>query len=161
MKIHQQPAPLPLTGAILALGIGLGWGLAGTVYAESFTSSASSAASTSSASISTSLDGSSDSSSHKEKTAAGDYRITEVAQAPGGDGLLRVKMRTDASAQTLALNLPKAIFQAQALQVGDVVRVERPAYGFAFARTDTHEPFYLVLADDWHGELAARPVTQL
>lgn len=161
MKIHPQPAPLTLTGALLALGIGLGWGLAGTVYAESFTSSASSAASTSSASISNSLEGSSDSSTNKEKTAAGDYRITEVAQAPGRDGLLRLQMRTEASPEVLALDLPEPIFRAQALQVGDVLRVERPVYGFAFARADTRETFYLVLADDWQGELAARPVARL
>lgn len=158
MKIHPQPAPLSLTAAMLALGVGLGWGLAGTAYAESFTSSASSAASTSSASISNSLDGSSDSSQNKEKTAAGDYRITEVAQAPGREGLLRVKMQADGATQVLALDLPQAIFQAQTLQPGDVVRVERPPYGFSFARADTREAFYLVLADDWQGELAARPV---
>jgi hypothetical protein len=38
------------------------------------------------------------------------------------------------------------------------VHAQRRVYGFEFARGDTREAFYLVLADEWYDELAARPV---
>jgi hypothetical protein len=127
-------------------------------HAESFTSSASSAGSASSASVSDSLRGSSNSSKGDDKAAAADYRIIEVAEAPDRAGVARITMQADDPQQRLVLDLPRAIVDKESLALGDVVRTRKHAYGFEFAHGDTHEAFYLVLTDDWYGELAARPV---
>lgn len=126
-------------------------------HADSFTSSASSAGSASSGSVSDSLNGSSNSSSGDRKTADADYRITDVAEAPGRDGFVRVTMETDA-AQRLVLDLPAAVFRPQRLARGDAIRAGQREWGIEFARADTREPFFLVLADDWYGELEPRRV---
>jgi hypothetical protein len=132
-------------------------------HAESFASSASSAGSASSGSVSDSLKGSSGSSTDKdkEKTASGDYRITNVAEAPDRPDFVRVTMQLADSQQELKLDLPQAVFAKQGLGQGDIVSAQHRVYGFEFAHGDTHEPFYLVLADNWHDELAARPVVAL
>ncbi|GKT02117.1 hypothetical protein AVKW3434_22030 [Acidovorax sp. SUPP3434] len=124
-------------------------------------SSASSAGSASSGSVSDSLSGSSDSGKGDEKKANGDYEITDVAQAPGRAGVLRVTMQAEESQEHIVLNLPASVFEKQRLGRGDVVRAERRVYGYEFARADTSEAFFLVLTDDWHGELAPRPVASL
>lgn len=130
-------------------------------HAESFTSAASSAGSASSGSVSTSLKSSSHSSTDDEKTANGDYRIVDVAQAPDHADHLRVTMVSDESQQRIALDLPANVFAKQGLGPGDLVHAQPRAYGFEFAHADTREPFYLVLSDDWQGELAPRPVVSL
>ena len=127
-------------------------------HADSFTSSASSAGSASSGSVSGSLRGSSNSSTGGDKAAAADYRIIEIAMAPDRAGVARITMQADDPEQRIVLDLPRAIVDKQAFSPGDVVRTRKQVYGFEFARGDTHEAFYLVLADDWYGELAARPV---
>lgn len=126
-------------------------------HADSFASSASSAGSAFSGSASDSLKGSSNSSSGDKKTADADYRIIDVAQAPGRDGFVRVTMETDA-AQRLVLDLPAAVFEPQRLARGDAIRAGQREWGIEFARADTREPFFLVLADDWHRELEPRRV---
>lgn len=130
-------------------------------HAESFTSSvASSAGSASSGSVSASLRGSSRSSFDGDKVADGDYRITEVAQATDRAGFTRVAMQSDGDARRrIVLELPQATFEKERLGPGDLVHAQQRAYGAAFARAGTHEAFYLVLADDWYGGLAARPVS--
>ncbi len=130
-------------------------------HAESFALSASSAGSESSGSVSDSLRGSSDSSTDKEKTASGDYRITHIAEAPERNDFVRVTMQSEDSRQEIKLDLPLAVFAKQGLGPGDLVSAQRRVYGFEFAHGGTHEAFYLVLADNWHGELAARPVVGL
>lgn len=129
-------------------------------HADSFTStsSASSAGSASSGSMSDSLRGSSNSSTGAAKTADADYRITEVAQAPDRAGMSRITLQADDPQQRLVLELPRAIVDKQGLARGDVVHARKHVYGFEFARGDTKEAFYLVLVDDWHSDLAARPV---
>ncbi|MEP7100502.1 MAG: hypothetical protein ABI781_08330 [Burkholderiales bacterium] len=127
-------------------------------HADSVTSSASSAGSASSGSVSDSLRGSSNSSTGGAKTADADYRIIEVATATDRAGFARITMQADDPQQRLVLELPRAIVDKQGFVQGDVVRTRKQVYGFEFARGDTKEPFYLVLADDWHQELAARPV---
>lgn len=122
--------------------------------ADSLASSASSAGSASSGSVSTSLTGSSNSVG--DAVADADYRITDVAAAPDRAGFVRVALQSDA--QQLVLELPAAVFEPQRLGVGDTVRAERRVYGVEFARGDTREAFFLVLADDWHEELAPRLV---
>ena len=134
-------------------------GAALNVHADSFTSSASSAGSASSGSVSNSLRGSSNSSTGGDKTADGDYRIIEVAEAPDRAGIARVTMQADDPQQRIVLDLPQAIVAKQGLGRGDLVHAQHRVYGFEFARGDTREAFYLVLADDWYDELAARPVS--
>ncbi|SFA68811.1 hypothetical protein SAMN04515620_10118 [Collimonas sp. OK607] len=128
-------------------------------HAESFTSSAVSTGSASSGSMSASLRGSSNSSTGDEKTADGNYRIIEVTTAPDRAGVTRVTMQIEESQQRIVLDLPQAIVEKQKLGLGDTVRAQHREYGFEFARADTREAFYLVLADEWYNELAARPVT--
>jgi hypothetical protein len=127
--------------------------------AEVFTSLASSAGSASSGSVSASMRSSGNSSFDGDKVAEGDYRITEVAQAPGREGFTRVAMQGEKSPQRIVLELPQATFAKERLGPGDLVRAQQRAYGTAFARADNRQAFYLVLADDWYGELAARPVS--
>jgi hypothetical protein len=130
-------------------------------HAGSFAASvASSAGSASSNSVSASLRGSSKSSFDGDKVAEGDYRIIEVAQATGREGFTRVAMQSDSDAQQrIVLELPQATFAKERLGLGDLVHAQQRTYGTAFARGDTREAFYLVLADGWYGGLAARPVS--
>jgi len=137
-------------------------GFAAHARADSFASSASSAGSASSGSISTSLNGSSNSSTRNDRIANGAYRIDRIeqlAQAPGRPGMVRLSMQAEQVDQQLTLDLPAAVFDRQNLGRGDLVDVQKRDYGFQFAHADTHSAFFLVLADDWHDELAARPVT--
>lgn len=129
-----------------------------SAHADSFTSSAFSAGSASSGSVSGSLRGSSNSSTGGDKAAVADYRIIEVAKAPDRAGIARITMQADDPQQRIVLDLPRAIADRERLAPGEVVRARKHVYGFEFARGDTHEAFYLVLADDWHDGLAARPV---
>lgn len=142
---------------LAALTVGLA--AAFHAHAESFASSASSAGSASSGSISDSSEGSSDSSSDdKKKSAEGDYRIVDVAEAPSRPDHVRVSLQADEPTKRLTLILPKETFAKQNLVQGDVVSAHKRVYGYEFARGDTQVPFYLVLADDWFDELAPRVV---
>ena len=136
-----------LRGAILAVSLGL----ALQAHADSFTSSASSAGSASS--------GSSKSSSGGEKVAAGDYRIIDVAQTPGRAGSARIALQGDRPEQRIVLDLPQTVVDKQGLGRGDLVNVQHREYGLAFARGDSRQAVYLVIADDVYDELKARRVT--
>ena len=130
--------------------------------ADSLASSASSAGSASSASISDSIDRSSDSSKRDKQVAEGDYRIVEVAAVADRPGTLRLKMQPTApqgGAGEFTLDLPQPTFDRQGLAPGAIVSARRRAYGLEFARADTHEPFFLVLADAWQRELESHAVT--
>lgn len=126
--------------------------------ADSLASSASSAASNSVGSLSDSIRGSSNSSSGDNKTAEGDYRILDVAQLPDKPGIVRVQLQGATVAAAFALDLPQKTFEAQQLARGDLVGVRHRAYGIEFAHAATRTPFFLVLADDWFGELDPRVV---
>ena len=126
--------------------------------AESLASSASSAGSESSGSVSDSLHGSSHSSTGGDKTAAGDYRVVELAQAADRAGIVRLTLQAQDPQQRIVLDLPQRIADAQRLGTGDLVHVERRVYGLEFARGAAREVFYLVLDDQWFAGLAARPV---
>ena len=128
-------------------------------HAESFTSSAVSTGSASSGSMSASLHGSSNSSTGGDKTADGNYRVINVAAIPDRAGITRLTMQIDDSQQRIVLDLPQTIVEKQKLGLGDTVHAQHREYGFEFARADTQQAFYLVLADAWYNELAARPVT--
>lgn len=130
--------------------------------AESFASSASSAGSASSGSVSDSIGGSSKSSSGEAKVADGDYRVIEVAALADRPGMVRLTLQATASQGAqgeVLLTLPRQALAARDLTVGAVVSARHRPYGLEFAHADTREAFFLVLADDWHRELAAVPVT--
>lgn len=129
--------------------------------AESIASSAASSASITASSASESLGASSNSSKSGGNTArAGDYRIETVAVAeqPGKVRLVLEPLRADAQGGGFVLTLPQAALDAQRVARGDTVRVRERAYGFEFARAETDQAFFLVLADAWHRELDPRPV---
>jgi hypothetical protein len=147
----------------LACALALGIACVMPCRADSLASSASSAGSASIGSLSDSIRGSSDSSNNKNnKLAEGDYRIIEVAAIAQRPGMLRLKMqaaaREDAEGE-LYLDLPRQALGAQGLAAGDVVSARQRPYGFEFARAETREPFFLVLADDWRRDLDPRPVS--
>lgn len=137
-----------------------------TGHAESSTSSASSAASTSVGSASDSIRGSSNSSSRTtNQVAQGDYRIVEVAEATTRAGRLRLTLQAVAvpgAAGVLTLELPAQALAPRGLAAQELVSVRQRPYGLEFARagagSNAREPFFLVLADEWHRELDARPV---
>ncbi len=135
-----------------ALGLGL------NAHADSFASSASSAGSASSGSVSTSLHGSSDSSTGGHKTADGAYHIIDIVQSPERANTTRVTMQGEQPQQRIVLDLPQHTFDQQRLGKGDLVYAQNRVYGIEFARNDTRAAFFLVLADAWYDELAARPV---
>jgi hypothetical protein len=129
-------------------------------YAESFASSASSAGSASSGSVSDSIKGSSNSSNGGKQVAEGEYRVIEVAEVAGRPAMTRLKLRAteQGPVREFFLELPRQALGDRPLGSGDLVQaLERP-YGFEFARHDTREAFFLVLADDWHRELESRVV---
>ncbi len=140
--------------AVVAGALGLGM----NAHADSFTSSASSAGSASSGSVSDSLTTSSGSVSGGNKTANGPYRIIDIAQTPNRADRARLTLQGDEPQQRIVLDLPKSTFDQQNLDKGDIVYAQNRVYGIEFARNDNRKAFYLVLADEWHGELAARAV---
>jgi hypothetical protein len=90
--------------------------------------------------------------------ADGEYRIIQIAATPDRAGRTRVTMQADDPQQRVVLDLPQATFDKQGLVAGDVMYAHNRVYGIEFGRQDTRQPFYLVLADEWYGELASRPV---
>ena len=134
-------------------------GLALNAQAESIASSASSAGSASSGSVSDSLSSSSNSSHNGNRVADGDYRIIQIAATPERAGRTRVTMQAEDPEQRIVLDLPQSTFEQQQLAVGDAMYAHNRVYGIEFGRADNRQPFYLVLADEWHGELASRPLS--
>jgi len=134
--------------------------LATPAWADSFTSSAASLASQSVASLSESVSGSSGSSSGEDKkVAAGTYRVTDVAAAPGKPGKLQLQLApVSEGAQAFALTLDAGLADKQGLAVGTLLDAQPRAYGVAFAIAAAPQPFLLALADDWLRDLDARVV---
>ena len=128
---------------------------AAPALADSLASSASSAGSASFGSLSDSVNGSSDASSRGGKVAAGEYRIVAIAALPGERQRLQLQAVADAQ-RAFTLDLPVA---AAVLAVGEHIEVQDRAYGLAFARAATREPFFVALADTWRGDLDLRRVT--
>ena len=132
--------------------------------ADSLASSASSAGSASVGSASDSIHGSSKSSSGKDKVAEGEYQVIEVAALPDRPGMLRLRLQARTAAgndepAAFLLDLPQTALGPRGLAAGDVVSVRDRPYGLEFARTAPREAFFLVLNDDWRGELDAHAVT--
>jgi hypothetical protein len=135
--------------------------------AESLASSASSAGSTSVGSLSDSVRGSSNSSSGTTKVAAGDYRVVAMAAVPERAGMLRLTLEPVATAERagtvpaagFTLDLPQQALGTHGLATGAIVTARLRPYGVEFAHGDTREAFFLALADDWHRDIDARPVS--
>jgi hypothetical protein len=131
--------------------------------ADSFASSASSAGSASSGSVSDSIQGSSNSSTGN-KVADGDYRVIETAALADRPGMLRLKLRATTDTATAGedssfyLVLPQQALGVQGIATGEIVSARQRPYGLEFARAQTREAFFLVLADHWHRDLAPQPV---
>jgi hypothetical protein len=127
--------------------------------AASSAAGGSSASSASSASSDKSSDKSSDSSSKNTKVAAGPYRIVDLAAVPQRPGTLRVRLQALAGAaqeEDVVLFLPQQAIERSRLTMGQTVIANKRPYGTEFAVADT--AFFLLLNDDWFGELAANPV---
>jgi len=134
---------------------------AGAVQAASSAASeVSGSVSTSVGALSNSVGKSSDSSTKGTKVAAGDYRVTEVAQADAA-GRVRVKLQStqDTSAEgELILTLPQNAAERGQLAPGVVVTAKTRAYGLEFVAAAAQQTFFLALHDDWFRELDSRPV---
>jgi len=122
-------------------------------------SSAAGGSSASSASMG-SADKSSDSATKTMAEINGPYRIVEVTPMPERPGTLRVKLQAAASADDVVqIYVPQKTLERNGLGAGKMVTAHQRPYGVEFARTDTNQAFFLLLADDWHKELSSNPVT--
>lgn len=168
-----KSTPLRYLSALALIAAGCAFGPA---RADSLASSASSAGSSASGSVSDSLHGSSNSSADSSRdgrqVANGDYRILALAPVPERPGKLRLTLQWQPALPTaqvtaaadptlLMLDLPADVVRQQDLGAGGTVHAEQRVYGIEFSRTETRQAFFLVLADDWHDDLAARPVIGL
>jgi hypothetical protein len=137
---------------------------AAPAFADSIASSASSAGSESSGSISDSIGGSSNSSSKDKRVAAGEYRVIDIAQAPGKADTTRMTLRAaagagDKTAPEFTLDVPNRALAQRRVKAGELVRVNERVYGYEFAYADSRQPFFLALQDTWYRELGSRQVT--
>lgn len=141
--------------AVLAVASAPAWA------ASSTSSAVSDSASTSVGSLSNSFERSSDSSSKGKDVAAGDYKVIDVAAAPGREGDLRVRLQAvDGSGAEgeFFLYLPPAAVAQGAIAPGHVVSARTRPYGVEFAAGERREAFFLLMADDWFRELRTRVV---
>lgn len=133
-----------------------------SVWADSSAvSSASNSASSTSGSVSDSIERSSHSSSGGgDKVAAGDYKVIEVAEAPNRPTHMRLRLQAQAGqGGEFVLILPRQTAdKAGILTAGALITAAQRPYGLEFSNTTTAQAFFLVLEDDWHRELKARPV---
>jgi hypothetical protein len=130
--------------------------------ASSASSASSEGASASVGSSSTSIEKSSNSSSQGEKTAAGEYRIVQMAQAAQQPGKLRLTLAALDGGHEFYLYVPQETVQTAQLATGAVVTAREHAYGLQFAAGTQHDkraPFFLVLHDTWFEELKTRAVS--
>jgi len=133
--------PLLLSGLLI--------GAAGAAQASSFASSASDSASSTTSSASDSLGDSSRSSSDGgQKVAAGEYRVLTVATGPrAGTVQARLRKADDESGDEFTLVLPQQAALKGGLATDARVAVSEQGYGWAFARADNREVFFLALND--------------
>lgn len=123
-------------------------------------SSASEGVSASVGSVSTSFEKSSDASSKKDKTAAGDYKVTEVAEVAERPGTVRLKLQAVAQADdSFYLYVPAQVAAQHPVAAGAVIAARPRPYGVEFARAETGRAFFLVMHDDWYRELQSNAVT--
>jgi hypothetical protein len=148
----------PLGFATLALALAAGL----PAQAGSSASSASSeGSSVSVGSVSDSFETSSGSSSTTEKTAAGDYKVIDVAEMAERPGTLRMTLQAvadNADGANFTLYLPAQVLAQTPLAAGQLVSARPRPYGVEFAKADTGRAFYLVLHDAWYRELQSNAV---
>jgi hypothetical protein len=131
------------------------------VQAGSIGASSAAGGSSASAGSSASSDSSSNSSGGNQKAAAGPYRITDVAEAPGQPGQVRLQLQAlaaDAPEAAHVLVLPQAIAAQHRLAAGQTITARPQAYGTEFVHDGSRQAFYLVLTDRFQRELAPQPV---
>ncbi len=137
--------------------------------ASSAASMASDSASTSVGSLSTSVENSSKSSSKGKETAAGQYTVIDMAEAPAREGAsagpvamtrLRLQAVPGMGAEgEFFLTVPTVSVQQGGLATGQRVAANARPYGLEFARVDTQRAFFLAMSDEWMRELRTSPVT--
>jgi hypothetical protein len=135
-----------------------------SALAESSASTAASATSSAAGSLSNSLQGSSNSSSKTTAAAAGEYRIEAVTADADRPGMVRLALQPlvpNDERQAFVLVLPQRTVAQEGLVRGDTVSARTRPYGIEFARAETRQAFFLVVADAWLQELDARPVMPL
>lgn len=137
-------------------------GAAGTLPAAASSTAASSASDSIGAtvgSVSDSVQGSSNASSgRRQDTAEGPYRITEVAAVAGRPLHVQLTLVPTQRGEPVQLQLPRETVRQARLGAGDEVVARQRPYGVEFSAGEPRAAFFLVLHDDWHGDLAARPV---
>jgi hypothetical protein len=149
---------------VSSVALGLGSAALPVLASSTAASSASEGASASVGSVSTSFETSSD-SSKKDKTAAGDYKLIDVAEVAERPGTLRLTLQpVTAAAEAKAgdnfiLYVPAQVVVQNAVATGQVVSAKPRAYGVEFAKAETGRAFFLVLNDEWHRELQSNAVT--
>ncbi|TAK97729.1 MAG: hypothetical protein EPO09_03405 [Aquabacterium sp.] len=112
-------------------------------------------------SVSTSIKKSSQSSTKDDKTAAGDYRVVEMAALDDQPGMTRLKLQATADQgahDEFYLLLPQKAVDKGQVREGSIVTAQTRPFGVAFAAGEPRQPFFLVMEDQWYRELASRPV---
>lgn len=174
MTVHHPSffrSPFTLRRLLAATVLSLA---AGAAFAESFASSASSAASDSVGSLSNSISGSSNASSGDKKTAAGTYRIEQMAELAHKPGHVRLHLQalhTTGAAGALQLDLPRAAVQRQGVVAQGTIELRARPYGMEVAHAGLQAPagtataapqhtaFFLLLDDAWLQDMHTRAVT--
>ena len=117
--------------------------------------------STSVGSVSTSIKKSSQSSTKDNKTAAGDYKVVEMAALDEQPGMTRLKLQAtqgQSERDEFYLLLPQKAVDNGQVREGSIVTAQPRPFGVAFAVGEPRQPFFLVMEDQWYRELASRPV---
>lgn len=125
--------------------------------ASSTSSAVSDGVSTSVGSLSTSVEHSSNSSSRDDQVADGEYRLIEVAAAPGRPGQVRLTLQ--GAQRTFFLYVPQETLRQGGLHTGQVVAARQRDFGVEFAAGAPRRTFFLALHDGWLPELQTRAVT--
>jgi hypothetical protein len=131
--------------------------------ASTAASSASSAGSASSGSVSDSIGSSSNSSGDDRRVAAGQYRVIDVAAAPGKPDTTRMTLHAAAAGaaqkmREFTLDVPNRALAQRAVAKGELVHVNAREYGYEFAHADNRQAFFLALEDNWYRELSSQKV---
>lgn len=148
---------------LAALALALGCTTLPALASSTAASSASEGVSASVGSVSTSFEKSSDASSKGEKTAAGDYKVIEVAEVAERPGTVRLKLEPVAATAKaddgFYLYVPAQVAALDPVAAGQVITAKPRTYGVEFARAETGRAFFLVLHDAVYRELQSNPVT--
>jgi hypothetical protein len=126
--------------------------------ASTAASSASSAGSASSGSVSDSIGSSSNSGGDDRRVAAGEYRVIDVAAAPGKPNTTRMTLHAAVGEREFTLDVPNRALAQRAVDKGALVQVSTREYGYEFAHADSKQAFFLALEDNWYRELGSQKV---